>query len=155
MAVFEIKNLDGEVILTYDENDKRWIEGNYDLSEANLERANLEMKVWQEVILRGANLKKAEIYSGIFFMSDLSEANCEGTKFCGTDLKGVNFTNANLRNAVFGKNNLGGAADICGADFTDAILDDAKFDETRYDKKTVFPKNFNPEKNGLIRIEKK
>ena len=155
MSIIEIKNVDGQVISTYDDNDKKWIWGKYDFSEANLERAYLEMEVWQEVILCRANLKEAEIYSGIFFMSDLSEANCELTKFWGTDLKEVNFTKANLKNAVFGKNNMGGAANVSGANFIDANLDGAKFDETRYDEKTIFPKHFNPEKNGLVRIKDK
>ncbi len=153
MSIKEIKNLDGEVILTYDENDERWVWGNYDLSDANLERSDLEMEVWQDVILRGANLKEAEIYSGTFFLSDLSETNCEGTKFWGTGLQKVNFTKSNLRNAIFGKTNLGGSTDVSGANFTDAILDGVKFDETRYDEKTIFPKNFNPAKNGLVCIE--
>lgn len=88
-------------------------------------------------------------------MSDLSETNCEGIKFLGTTLDEVNFTKANLMNAVFGKSNIGIYTKIYGANFTDAILEGAKFDGTLYDEETIFPKNFNPEKNGLVCIKGK
>lgn len=155
MRIKEIKNLDGEVIFTYDEDDTEFVSGGggYDFSGANLEKADIEMEVWQDVNLRKANLKKAEIYSGLLAMSDLSEADCEETKFLGTGLQQVNFTKANLTNAVFGRCNLGGTTNVCGANFTDAILDGAKFDKTRYDAKTIFPKKFNPSKHELVCIE--
>jgi uncharacterized protein YjbI with pentapeptide repeats len=155
MEVKEIKNLDGETILSYDENDERWIDGKYDLSGKNLERANLEGIIWMEVTLRDANLKEANFYWANLFMSDLSEADGEGAKFYGTNLESVNFTKANLKNAVFGKDDLDGATNVCGANFTDAVLDGAKFDETLYDRRTIFPKNFNPDENGLVRIKNK
>lgn len=157
MRVKEIRNLDGEIIFAYDENDERWIWGQYDMSGANLERANFEPVtiVWQDVILRKANLKGAVFYWAMLNSSDLSETDCEETKFWGTSLENVNFTKANLKNTVFGKSNLGGSTDVCGANFTGTNLDKAKFDETHYSDKTIFPKNFNPEKNGLVRIKSK
>lgn len=153
MAIKEIKNLEGEPILSYDEDDERWISGNYDLADSNLENADLEFVIWQDINLKNAKLKKAEFYDGILFGSDLSESDCEETKFLGTDLKEVNFTKANLRNAIFGRNNLGGIVNISSANFTEANLEGVKFEGTRYNYKTIFPKSFNPEKHGLIRIE--
>lgn len=153
MRLREIENVDGEVILTYDEDDERWIWGEYDLSGANLERANLFGVLWMNVILREANLKSADLYWASLFGSDLSRSNCENTDFSGTDLKEVNFTGANLKNAKFGRSNLGTITDLSGANFTDSILDGAKFDHTRYDSKTVFPRGFDPVKNGLICIQ--
>ena len=155
MRIKEIKNLDGEVIFTYDEDDKRWIWGQYDMTGVNLERANLQGVIWQEVVLHGANLRGADFYWANLFMSVLSETNCEGARFSGTALEEVNFTRANLKNADFGKDNLGGWTDVSGVNFTDANLDRTKFNETRYDDKTIFPKKFNPEENGLIRIKSK
>jgi uncharacterized protein YjbI with pentapeptide repeats len=155
MKIIEIKDFDGKVIFTYDEDDERWPWGNFDFSGVNLENANLEGMVWQYINLCGANLKNADFYWAMLNGSDLSGANCEEAKFWGTGLEEVNFTKANLRNAVFGKSNLGGSTDVSGANFAEAILDGAKFDATIYDAKTIFPKNFNPESNGLVRIKSK
>ena len=155
MKIKEIKNLDGKTILSYDEHDEKWILGEYNLSGADLESANLQGIIWQEITLCRANLKEADFYWANLFMSDLSETNCESARFSGAALEEVNFTRANLKNADFGKDNLGASSDVSGVNFTDANLDGTKFDETRYDDKTIFPKNFNPEKNGLVRIKDK
>jgi uncharacterized protein YjbI with pentapeptide repeats len=153
MKIIEIENLDREVIFSYDEEDEKWIGGDYDFSGVNLERANLEGIVWQLISLRGANLKEADCYWAILRGSDLSRSDCESAEFTGADLKEVNFTGANLKNARFTKNNLGISTNVSGANFTGAVLDGAKFEETFYNARTIFPENFNPEKNGLVRIK--
>ncbi|MCY7346764.1 MAG: pentapeptide repeat-containing protein [Pyrinomonadaceae bacterium] len=155
MKIREIKNINEEVIFSYDEHDERWILREQVLSGINLEKANLQGILWEDVNLHRANLREADFYWAFLFMSDLSETNCEGAKFQGANLKEVDFTGANLKNANFGKSNLGGSADVSGTNFTDANLDGAQFDATRYDDKTIFPKNFNPEKNGLVCIKSK
>ncbi|HEY0048181.1 MAG TPA: pentapeptide repeat-containing protein [Pyrinomonadaceae bacterium] len=153
MKIVEIKNLDGEVIFSYDEEDEKWIWGDYDFSGVNLEKANLEGIVWQQISLRRANLKEADCYRAILCGSDLSESDCESAEFTGANLKQVNFTKASLKNAVFTKDNLGGSTDVSGANFNGAVLDGAEFKETFYNARTIFPENFNPEKNGLVRIK--
>ena len=153
MRIKEIRNSDDEVIFTYDEGDEKWIWEDYDFSGVNLEKANLQVIIWMEIKLRGGNLRKADFYWAMLRGSDLSESDCEEAEFMGANLQEVNFTGANLKNADFTKDKLGGSTDVCGANFTDAILDGAKFDKTRYDAKTIFPKNFKPEQNGLIRIK--
>jgi uncharacterized protein YjbI with pentapeptide repeats len=153
MKIIEIKNLAGKVIFSYDEEDDRWIWGDYDFAGANLERASLEGVVWQRITLRGANLKEADCYWAIFSGSDLTESDCESAEFIGANLSEVNFTRANLKNADFTRDNLGGSTDLSGANFTGAILDGAKFEGASYNTKTIFPEKFNPEKNGLIRIK--
>jgi uncharacterized protein YjbI with pentapeptide repeats len=152
MSVVKIKNLNGNVIFSYDEDDERWIWGDYDFSGINLEDADLEGIVWQYIKLRKANLKKADFYMSILCGSDLSESDCEEAEFQGASLQEVNFTKANLKNANFSRNGLGGSTDICGANFTEANLDGAKFDGAVYDAKTIFPEHFNAEQNGLIHV---
>ena len=155
MRIKEIKNLDGEVIFTYDEDDDKWFWGKYDLSGVQLEKADLGNGVlWQNVILRGANLKGAEFYWANLFMSDLSHANCEGTKFLGADLEEVNFTGANLRNTTFRKNNIGIYTNVRGANFSETNIEEAIFelDGAIYDEDTIFPANFDIEKSNLIRF---
>jgi uncharacterized protein YjbI with pentapeptide repeats len=153
MQIRAVRNLDGELIFSYDEEDERWIWGNYDFSGAVLRRAELEGVVWQQISLRRADLKQANCYMAILSGSDLTESDCESAEFTGANLKQVNFTRANLKNADFGKSKLGAATDVSGANFSGAILDGAKFDETLYNARTIFPKDFKPEKSGLVRIK--
>lgn len=140
-------------MFTYDEDDERWIWGDYNFSGVNLERANLEGIVWQQIKLCGVNLRGANFYMAILFGSYLSDSNCESAKFMGANLEEVNFTGANLKNADFTINNLGGFTKLSGANFIKAILDGAKFGGATYNARRIFPKNFNPEQNGLTRIK--
>ncbi len=157
MKIKEIKNLDGEIIFNYDEDDERWIWGKYDLTGANLEKANLQGVIWLDVILRKANLRNADFYWGSLFTSDLSEADCEGTRFSGTNLEDVNFTRANLRKTIFGRDNLGGHTDLRGANFSETSIEEAIFehDGAIYNGDTIFPANFDAEKSNLIRFVSK
>ena len=75
MKIKGIKNLDGEVIFTYDEDDEKWAWGKYDLSGVNLERANLEGAIWMDVILHKANLKEAQFSKG-FLQGIVNEMSC-------------------------------------------------------------------------------
>ena len=87
-------------------------------------------------------------------MSDLSEADCQGARFSGTNLEDVNFKKANLRKAIFGKDNLGGRTDLRGANFSETNIEEAIFehDGAIYDGDTIFPANFDAKNSNLIRF---
>ncbi|MFS0519599.1 pentapeptide repeat-containing protein [Nostoc sp. UIC 10607] len=78
----------------------------YNLSKANLKKANL----------RGANFSKANLKKANLRGADLSEANLTNTNLSGADLSGANLTNTNLS-----------GADLSGANLTNTNLKDAEF----------------------------
>jgi uncharacterized protein YjbI with pentapeptide repeats len=68
----------------------------------------------------------------------------------GANLKEANLTGVNLRNANLGKDNLGGSTSLQGAILDCIALKFAKLEGAEYDAKTVFPKDFDPKKFGMI-----
>lgn len=81
--------------------------------------------------------------------SNLSYADLEEAQFCGADLKEVNFQGANLMKANFGRDNLGGATQLQGANLSRAQTRGAIFEGAEYDTRTVFPGLFDPKEEGM------
>ena len=116
----EVKNISGEVLFSYDENETTLREeiSNHrnlrlaDLSDAYLKGADLSYADLSGADLSGADLKGASLYH-----TDLSNANLSGADLSGARIKWADLTGANLRNA-----NLTGAnlfcTDLTGADLT-------------------------------------
>ena len=90
----------------------RWREDNPeikpDLSEANLENADLTYAKLEEVNLIRANLKRADLISAKLIRANLEGANLEGANLAGADLFKTNFIRATLHFSFFGKANLKG-----------------------------------------------
>lgn len=139
--------------------------------------------------LRGINFADAMLQEAVFTNTNLQgaifqSANLQGARFGGDslDLQGVNFQRANLigakfceqpeehnqrklrcdelekknkanpSKANFSKANLRGA-DLRGTDLSHTyLLNEARFGNTLYTEATEFPKGFDPESYGLLRI---
>ena len=155
MKLIKIYDSEGKEIFKFDEDKVIW--GGADFSGVDLEKANLQGVIWQEVKLCRANLKNADFYWANLFMSDLSETNCENAVFSGTNLEETNFSRANLRKTVFCKDKFGGANELEGANFSKTNLNEAIFEpeSATYDEMTIFPDNFNPEEKKLRFVKKK
>lgn len=135
---------------------------NVNLKNANLKNvkfdgADMENTNFQGAILEGAffwngNFKNSDFTSADMKNAIVSKANFEGANFSDADLsviifnntilKNANLTNANLEHCYFKNANLKGAN-----------LKDAKFKETIYNRNTIFPDGFEPEKFGLLKAE--
>jgi uncharacterized protein YjbI with pentapeptide repeats len=135
---------------------------NVNLKNANLKNvkfdgADMENTNFQGAILEGAffwngNFKNSDFTSADMKNAIVSKANFEGANFSDADLsviifnntilENANLTNANLEHCYFKNTNLKGAN-----------LKDAKFRETIYNRNTIFPDGFDPEKFGLLKAE--
>lgn len=114
------------------------------LSVANLRKANLEGANLEEADLAGADLREAQLRRARFWNAHLRgadlrkailfEADLEGAYLGGADLKGVDLRGVHLKNADLGGANLGEAdlwgVDLQGADLTRTYLGRADFFRT-------------------------
>lgn len=138
-----------------------------DLSEAQLENAVARGSNFQAAILESANLWNVDFTGSDFRKANLKYARCSGAIFNRCNLSGVD-----LSSTIFLKNtfreadlrNLKGAnqilqcdffsADVRGANFTNAIgAESAKWRKAKYDRKTRWPKGFDPEAAGCVLVE--
>lgn len=135
---------------------------NVNLKNANLKNVKFDGADMENTNFQGAILNGASFWNGNFKNSDftsadmknaiVSKANFEGANFSDADLsviifnntilENANLTNANLEHCYFKNANLKGAN-----------LKDAKFRETIYNRNTIFPDGFDPEKFGLLKAE--
>ena len=135
---------------------------------ANLKEANLEKSDLSNANLQGANLKEALLkgadLSGVNFAgANLKEVNLTGFDlkhlvFDGADMKEINLTGSDLKGASLKGTNLKEAvldgvdfkhADMRGTDFSQAKWQGADFSGAFYNTTTLFPTDFNPEKEGM------
>ena len=114
-----------------------------DLQTVNFTNANIP----------NANFKKSNLSSSNFTSANLSNANFNQANLMKADLK-----NANLREAVFEESNLSSAnlsntdlrkANLQAANLEYADLTNANLTGAFYNRKTKFPKGFNPNANGM------
>jgi uncharacterized protein YjbI with pentapeptide repeats len=68
-------------------------------------------------------------------------------------LKETDFESANLVNADLGRDNLNGATQVQGANFSGANLQGVKYEGALYDDRTVFPVGFQPDLLGMCRVK--
>ena len=113
--------------------------------------------------LEGMSFSRSDLSDSDFSGSDLygsilDETNMSQCKMLGVDLRfsfieDVSFRGADLRNARFSRDELGGGLVLHAADFTGANLDGADFSGAIYDAATIFPEGFDPEQRGMIKLE--
>ena len=103
--------------------------------------------------LRGGCFRGAVLYWANLARADLSGCNFENSDMCGAVLDDALAVNANFRGARLCRDNLGGATSLQGADFTGAELEGADLNGAKYDKRTKFPKGFNPTEAGCIFVD--
>ena len=121
-----------------------------DLRGASFVGANLEGACFDAANLEGARLKNANLYWAGLFMANLTNADLENASLRGADLKETNLTGACLHNANLGRDNLGGATMLQGADLTGADLRGARLDGAEYDAATRLPDGFDPVEAGMV-----
>lgn len=120
------------LIKSYD-SENMWLEG-VDLSEANLDNANLCGVYLNYAILNGASLASVHLKMSYLNDVDLADANLnyadlssvqlKRTTLAGTDLYGANLCGADLREANLERADLTGT-NLNGADLTEASLSGA------------------------------
>lgn len=135
---------------------------NVNLKNANLKNVKFDGADMENTNFQGAILNGASFWNGNFKNSDftstdmkntiVSKANFEGANFSDADLSVIIFNNTILENANLKNANL----EHCyfkNANLKGANLKDAKFRETIYNRNTIFPDEFDPEKFGLLKAE--
>ena len=147
-----------------------------DLSGANGRDANFNIANLVDADLRGADLSLTVLNGANLSDADLNRANLRGSYLIGVDLRGASLIDADLRGAFLISSDLRGA-DLSDADLRGVILRPDSYlanlnsfriniesrtthylindnlSATKYDSKTRFPRNFSPEKHGMIKVE--
>ena len=102
--------------------------------------------------LAGKSFARSILYWANLEGSDLSNCNFEQVDFRGSNLKNCNFSHANLKGANFGRDNVGGATRLQGADLRSAEISNANFSFAEYDENTQFPNNFSPTRHKMSHV---
>lgn len=132
------------------------------LVENDLSGANMQQAIFTEANLNKAKLAGADFQRARFVRAILDEADFTGARMQLAVLRTVGaiqarFTNADLRGAEV-DGNFGAAdfknADLRGADLRKAELAGAALAGARYDCLTRFPRDFRPEKAGMLFADK-
>ena len=141
------------------------------LSGANLSRAKLVEARLDNVNLAGANLSRVELnwyesngghgmsspkcdvnISASLKKANLTNANLSEARLSGANLESANLNNANLSNAFILRANFENA-DLRNANLTvDAYLSSTSLKGAKYNNQTIFPSDFDPEKEGMIYV---
>jgi hypothetical protein len=112
------------------------------LYDAELTCANL-----RGAILRGADLRHANLgWAGDGLL------RASRSRFEGANLAGANLIGADLRHANLFLTNLSGA-DLRGANLLGTHPSGAQLRGARYDAQTRWPKGFDPQRHGAVRVE--
>lgn len=114
---------------------------------AKLQDSNLRGADLSEADLRGADLSQASLRA-----AEMNDANLEGALLVNANLQLSNLNRAKLRKANLTGANLTNAglhrADLRGADLSQCLMQGALFTGAMYDFSTVWPPDFDPEKEG-------
>ena len=102
-----------------------------DLTNASFVRANLKKIRFKDATLINSNFRRATLY-----LVDFHSANLKRANFKGSTLKNVNFRRANLRGADLRRVFIGNGCFFGGA---------------TYNRNTIFPHGFDPERRGMRR----
>jgi uncharacterized protein YjbI with pentapeptide repeats len=103
--------------------------------------------------LTGSDFTGSDLYGSFLVETNMSECKMVGVDLRYSHIDDVCFRGADLRNARFSHDELGGRLTLYSADFTDANLEGADFTGAIYGAATVFPEGFDPALWGMIRLE--
>ncbi len=145
-----VKDRDGKLLIE--------VEGVNFLDEQDLRKADFRRHKLQGIDISDSDLREADFTDADLYWASVFRANCEGAIFQNADMNGANlvetnFRGADLRGASISLDNLGGAPNVKGADFTGALLDGAILTGCEYDDSTIFPEDFDPAANGMIWVD--
>ena len=124
------------------------------LSGCEISNAILRGASFEGVSMHDADFKNADLTGSDFYLVLASGASFSGAilrnvKFLGGSYRDVDFTNADLSGAVFAEDNMGGAVNLSGADFSNATIDQSSFESVIYDHETKFPAGFHVRNRGV------
>ncbi|MCP4608123.1 MAG: hypothetical protein GY845_05355 [Planctomycetes bacterium] len=145
-----------------------------DLSGADLREADLKWAILKNANLVGASLSKANLVGATLSGAKLENANLIGAslsraqlrgailekaRFMDTYLRNVDFSGVDLNRADFSRADLSESnfveADLTGTNLIGTRLAGVDFAGARYNKITIWPKGFNPEKHSMINMDKR
>ena len=130
---------------------RRKYQDDADFRRADFQRCAFAPLTAMDACFDGCRFDDAEIYDVLASGASFRAASFRGARFRGATLESCDFRLANLSDAAFVSNNLGGKCSIRGADLSTAKLDRAVFDACLFNSKTLFPPGFDPEREGLAR----
>jgi uncharacterized protein YjbI with pentapeptide repeats len=103
--------------------------------------------------LSGWEFTGSDLYGSILIETNMSQCKMQGVDLRSSYIDEVCFRGADLRNARFSRDELGGGLTLHAADFTDANLEGADFSGSKYDAATIFLEGFDPVQKGMIKLE--
>ena len=123
--------------------------GGCEIKDAILKNASFEGVSMHDADFKNSNFSGSEFYLVLATGASFYGATLSNVKFLGGSYRDVDFTNADLSGAVFSEDNMGGAVNICGANFSNAKIDHASFESVLYDHSTKFPIGFSTNRKGF------
>lgn len=94
-------------------------------------------------------MPNAKLAGGKLAFADFRAADLRCADLKGADLHGAQLSRANLTGADLSGANLTGAS-LYGADLSGASLGGAKLKDALYDRRTIWPKGFDPRRAGAV-----
>jgi len=124
------------------------------IADAELSEAVLQNASFEGVLMYGTDLSYSDLSGSVFYMvlalgANFRSANLQRVQFLGGSYEDVDFRDADLRDAIFDADNVGGAVDLSGADLSGAKIEGATFRSVHYSASTKFPIGFEPDPSGF------
>ena len=123
-----------------------------DLTNAVMDSLVLEAACFFDVTFTNVTFKKSDLYMANFSFENLDGVNFEGACLRGASFEGASLKSANLKNTDLSFDLFGCAAELLGADLSNALLEGAVLKGVEYDSKTIFPDLFDPLKQGMVNV---
>ena len=123
------------------------------IRDAHMVDLELEGMSFSRSDLSGSDFSGSDLYGSILDETNMSQCKMQGVDFRYSYIDEVSFCGADLRNARFSRDEVGGVLRLRAVDFTGANLEGADFSDAIYDAATVFPEGFDPEQRGMIKLE--
>ena len=125
------------------------------LSRCEIKNAILRGASFEGVSMQNANFENSDLTRSEFYLVLATDASFSGAilrnvKFLGGSYRDVDFTSADLSGAVFAEDNMGGAVDLSGADFSNATVYQSSFESVIYNHETKFPAGFHVRNMGGV-----
>lgn len=118
-----------------------------DLQKSNFSNIRTSNLNCQKTNFHKANLSNSNFHESDFNGSNLSMANLKSTTFYQCDLGNSNLNKANLSHANLSHSNL------CGADLRRIFIQNTMFRKAKYDKKTLLPNKFDPNRFEMVFVK--
>jgi uncharacterized protein YjbI with pentapeptide repeats len=123
------------------------------IRNASMVNRELEGISFDRSDLSGSDFTGSDLYGSILIETDMSQCRMQGVDLRYSHIDDVSFRGADLRNARFSWDEVGGRLVLHAADFTGANLEGADFSGAVYDDATIFPEGFDPAQRGMIKLE--